>query len=366
MNKLDIIIACFNPSNYLNNLLKSINTYISNKQSINIIIIDDCSSFSSEYKEIIKYYNKYFNCLYYKTKKNGGPGVARNLGLQYSNSEFITFIDDDDSIVEDILPYCYENYDLIITNYGINNKQNITIGYIDSVQGIIFKKNFLKTQNLIFPQIRNSMEDSIFRCLCLTLTNSILKIYDKSFYYKNIRNDSTYYRLYIKGKDKLNVETFSGLEIIIFNILYFQELKKYSNIDIINFLNILNNIIDWKAIYNTNIQFNFVLDYLVILMYNINYFLKKDILNININFLNPNLKSLIFITFLCSKNQDNILITNFKKLNYNRPLILQNFNQIIDKYFKLNFNNFYDIEAINNLYCNYYYNEWAIGKKINL
>ena len=101
-------------------------------------------------------------------------------------------------------------------------------------------------------------------------------------------------------------------------------------------------------------------------MYNINYFLRKDILNIDINFLNPNLKSLIFISFLCSKNQDNILITNFKKLNYNSPPILQNFNQIIDKYFKLTFNNFYDIKAINNLYCNYYYNEWAIGKKINL
>lgn len=366
MNKLDIIITCFNPLNYLNNLLKSINTYISNKQLINVIIIDDCSSFGFEYKEIIKYYNNYFNCLYYKTKKNGGPGVARNLGLQYSNSEFITFIDDDDSIIEDILPYCYKNYDLIITNYGINNRQNITIDYINSVQGIIFKKDFLKTQNLIFPQIHNSMEDSIFRCLCLTLTNSILKIHNKSFYYKNMRNDSTYHRLYIRGKNKLNVETFSGLEIIIFDILYFQELKKYPNIDINNFLKVLNNIIDWKTIYNDYIQYNFILDYLVILMYNINYYLNKNILKMEINSLNPNLKSLIFITFLCSKNQNNILITNFKKLNYNKFSILQNFNQIIDKYFKLNFNNFYDIEAINNLYCNYYYNEWAIGKEINL
>lgn len=372
---LDIIIACFNSPSYLNSLFNSINIFIKNKELINIIVIDDCSSYEESYKNLIKQYAKFFKIKYYKTNKNSGPGIARNLGLKYSKNNFITFIDDDDIIRDDILNYCIPNYDLIVTNYNYDDTdKQIATNYINSVQGIIFKKSFLKEYSLKFPAIQYGCEDSVFRVLCFTLSNKILKIKDKSFYKKLWRTDSTFSGFMAQG-GQLNIENYSKLEFIIFDNLYFRELykyiKKYPNILELsyfqqNFLKVLDNIIDWNIIFNPYIAYNFVLDYLVMLMYNINFYLDKNILNENLYYLDEKLKSIIFISFLSTRNQDNILITNFKNLNSNNYSILSNFSQIINKYFILNFNNFYDIKSINNLYCNYYYKNQFLNKKVIL
>lgn len=55
-------------------------------------------------------------------KKNGGVSSARNMGLDYARGEWITFVDSDDYICENIFDLVSShNEDLLIFNYVINN-----------------------------------------------------------------------------------------------------------------------------------------------------------------------------------------------------------------------------------------------------
>ena len=46
-----------------------------------------------------------FKQRFYKTKKNSGPGIARNIGLAKANGKKILFLDADDSLLIKNLKY---------------------------------------------------------------------------------------------------------------------------------------------------------------------------------------------------------------------------------------------------------------------
>ena len=63
---------------------------------------------------------------------------------------------------------------------------------MDSVQGMIFARKFLKNNNLTFPSYMTiGMEDSVFRTTCFYLTNNY-NIKNEVFYYRNYREDSCF------------------------------------------------------------------------------------------------------------------------------------------------------------------------------
>ena len=80
-----------------------------------------------------------------KTEENSGPGVARNLGLQKSNASFVTFMDDDDTIVQDVLPFCLPDYDFSVSACFTNNNALFvpTESYVCPLYGIVFPKLFM-------------------------------------------------------------------------------------------------------------------------------------------------------------------------------------------------------------------------------
>ncbi|WP_416327772.1 glycosyltransferase family 2 protein [[Eubacterium] hominis] len=92
MNDLvSIIMPTYNRANLIERAIDSIlnQTY----SNIELIIVDDCST--DETKEIIGKYSDE-RLLYFKLLKNSGANAARNLGIQKSRGEFITFQDSDD------------------------------------------------------------------------------------------------------------------------------------------------------------------------------------------------------------------------------------------------------------------------------
>ena len=99
--KYTIVSAVYNVEKYLDKYFESIitQTLIFDKH-IQLILVDDGSPDTSA--EIIKKWQKKFpeNIIYIK-KENGGQASARNLGIKYVKSDWVTFIDPDDFIQYD-------------------------------------------------------------------------------------------------------------------------------------------------------------------------------------------------------------------------------------------------------------------------
>lgn len=125
---IDIIIPVYNtPIKDLERCLDSIlNQTFDNYQ---VYIIDDGSNI--ETKTYLDNYVKDKNKLIVKHIPNGGVSNARNIGLDISNSEYIAFIDSDDTITTNFLKESYElittnNLDLIIGGYNEIKNEEIT------------------------------------------------------------------------------------------------------------------------------------------------------------------------------------------------------------------------------------------------
>ena len=103
MYKISVIIPVFNSSLYLDHCLSTVVNQT--LKDIEIILIDDGSTDDS--LNVIKNYAKKYNNIKYTSKENEGQAIARNIGIQMSSGEFITFIDSDDYIELNMLENIY-------------------------------------------------------------------------------------------------------------------------------------------------------------------------------------------------------------------------------------------------------------------
>lgn len=107
--KISIIIPVYNTEKYLSNCLDSLlNQTI---DEIEILAIDDGSEDDS--LSILKEYADKDDRIKIFSKKHNGAGSARNIGLDYSNAEYINFVDSDDwldnNCLEEAYNYCKMN-----------------------------------------------------------------------------------------------------------------------------------------------------------------------------------------------------------------------------------------------------------------
>lgn len=100
--KVSVIIPCYNVENYINKCLDSVLN--SSLKELEIIVINDGST-DSTLDKIKKYKDKRIILI---DKKNGGVASARNEGLKVATGEYITFLDSDDYIDEDMYKDMYE------------------------------------------------------------------------------------------------------------------------------------------------------------------------------------------------------------------------------------------------------------------
>ncbi|GIW65419.1 MAG: glycosyl transferase [Candidatus Parcubacteria bacterium] len=106
MNKIffSIITPTYNRAYIINKAIESVL-----KQNFNdweMIIIDDASIDNTE--EIVKkYIDNSAKIKYLKLEKNAGPNVARNIGSEKANGEWLIFLDSDDELTDDALDVIY-------------------------------------------------------------------------------------------------------------------------------------------------------------------------------------------------------------------------------------------------------------------
>ena len=97
MDKVTIVIPCYNYAHYLPQALDSAlaQTY-ENKE---VIVIDDCSTDNTQ--ELMQ--TKYPNVRYIRHEVNQGLSATRNTGLKMFDGEWIMFLDSDDWIDKDLV-----------------------------------------------------------------------------------------------------------------------------------------------------------------------------------------------------------------------------------------------------------------------
>ncbi len=101
---VSIIVPVYNVEDYLSKCLDSlINQSL---REIEIIIVDDGSTDNSLL--ICRKYEELDQRIKVITKKNGGLSDARNVGLAYSEAEYVGFIDSDDYVDLDFFATLYE------------------------------------------------------------------------------------------------------------------------------------------------------------------------------------------------------------------------------------------------------------------
>lgn len=98
MKKVSIIIPLYNSEKYIEKTLESV--FAQDYENIEVIIVDDGSTDNSG-AIAEAFAKKDGRAAYYKTE-NGGPGKARNFGLEKATGDYIGFCDGDDIIKPDM------------------------------------------------------------------------------------------------------------------------------------------------------------------------------------------------------------------------------------------------------------------------
>lgn len=95
-NVIDVIIPAYNAHNTIKRTLSSI-AMQENAAEIKVTIVDDCSD--KPYDEIAEIFSNMLDIQIVKMTKNGGPGVARQVGYDHTNGDFVTWMDADDTLI---------------------------------------------------------------------------------------------------------------------------------------------------------------------------------------------------------------------------------------------------------------------------
>lgn len=170
---IDIIIPAYNAKKTIFKTLASISLQTI-KSDLNVYIVNDASLYN--YQEEIAFFKNWINIAELTLEKNSGPGIARQYGIDNSNSEYIMFIDADDTFYN-----CYSvellykkikdlKSDLIISDilYERDKKREKYEANFVYMHGKIYKRSYLIDNNIRFNNTRAN-EDNGFNNLLLLL-----------------------------------------------------------------------------------------------------------------------------------------------------------------------------------------------------
>ena len=249
---VDVIIPAFNAHDTIKKALLSI-CLQDVRKDIKVYIIDDCSD--EPYDYLKEEFKDYLDITIYRLDKNSGPGVARNKGLEISNSELIMFLDADDEFINQFsvsaLKNSIKDFDLEIGILEVENEDG-SITYYNNhdrcLHGKMYRRSILDKYDIRFNNSYRH-EDSSFHELYL-FTNPRTQAIEEYVYlyrYKKgslTRNKKEYeefknYKSYIdnalwaaeQGKEK-KLNKYLVEEMVINSVVYlYYEYQNYYNED---------------------------------------------------------------------------------------------------------------------------------------
>lgn len=100
--KISVIIPCYNVEKYIDTCMNSLLNQTIGLENLEIILVDDCSTDNTVEK--LKEYEASYpeNIMLILCEENGRQGTARNIGLQYTSGDYISYVDSDDWVRRDM------------------------------------------------------------------------------------------------------------------------------------------------------------------------------------------------------------------------------------------------------------------------
>lgn len=211
---IDIIIPAYNAHETITQTLLSIACQ-KNIEDCKVYIVNDKSE--KNYSQEIKIFSRFMDIKELKLKKNSGPGIARQYGIDNSSNPYIVFIDSDDVFASPIaLQTLYSTIkeyraDVVISNFIEETKYEMIEHNGDTVwlHGKIYKRKFLEKNHIKFNNTRAN-EDNGFNQSILLRSPKVEYIDDITYYW--CYNEQSITRI---NNHEYN---FSGLEGYIENI----------------------------------------------------------------------------------------------------------------------------------------------------
>lgn len=340
-SELSIIIPLYNASKYIFKLVTNIEN-LNQDVNIEIILVDDNSVDNTELiaNNIIE---KFKNIKYYRNKTNLGIAKTRNVGVLQSKSKYITFVDQDDELIDGYKKYItkleisksdflYTNYNKKYRNKNIYYEFNDIDRLIDgddinelkkyivsdggltkskhkigrSVWNCIFRKKFIVDNNIQFFNIVDYEDDFCFVVECLKKAK---KIYGSS-------------NCYYCWNQQINSESHKKRYI---NNLY-DKRKKYENY----IIELIKNLDIEKNAYNdfiASLNLNTILYCFLYMVWNKNIFeYRNEIKDVIQNYTKKDLKRFMCIASRISDKAIVFLLKN--KLFISAAIIEKTYSKI--------------------------------------
>lgn len=215
MKKLiSVIVPCFNVENLIDRCLDSIANQTMGMENLEVILVDDAST-DGTWKKIEAFEEKYpESVIAIQCEENGRQGTARNIGIQYASADYVTFIDSDDWIEEDMLECLYipmKSHDYDFTSCGFwrdgadgsplapriestgdkhfiidtDSKRGIFVMCMSAgltAWGKLYRKSFLVDNDIFFLE-KCAYEDRFFILLVYLYAKDVLVLDNKCYHY---------------------------------------------------------------------------------------------------------------------------------------------------------------------------------------
>lgn len=183
-----IVVPCYNSRETLGRLLGSLITQGLQKDDLEVILSDDCSTES--YEDIVDAFRDKLNIIQVKTDYNCCPGNTRERGAIQATGQWLCFADHDDFFISNCLGELKKNIiennycTIVVTEFykkhpseDLFKKMPNNIGW---THGKFFNlDNFWKKYNIHYPKDLMSNQD-----ICVCIQASFIEKYFKEKYYE--------------------------------------------------------------------------------------------------------------------------------------------------------------------------------------
>lgn len=197
-NRIDVIIPAYKAQDTIIRTLCSI-AMQSIVNDIDVTIVNDADGIG--YKKYVDMFSPYMSVREIELPENGGPGDARQFGIDNTDNEFLTFIDADDTfadsftlktLIKELLAEP-ENV-CCFGNFYEETRETFVPHQNDSVWmfGKVYKRSFIDKYGIRFKKGSRANEDAGFNMLCKLFSNpnEKIKFVDDLCYFWHFKEDS--------------------------------------------------------------------------------------------------------------------------------------------------------------------------------